>query len=108
MTVEEHLKSLMIKKAGSVNKFAQMCGVSQSTIASVFTRGVGKANIKTIIKICRTLEISADELVEGRITPLQYMNYDVEYIDLCKLSEENQKRIKEYYEMLIELQKGKK
>lgn len=70
MTIEEQLRELMIKKSGSVNKFSQEIGVPQSTIFSIFQRGVGKANINSIIAICKALNISTDELAEGRITPL--------------------------------------
>ena len=70
MTIEEQLRDLMIKKSGSVNKFSQEIGVPQSTIFSIFQRGVGKANINSIIAICKALNISTDELAEGRITPL--------------------------------------
>ena len=70
MTVEEQLRDLMIKKSGSVNKFSQEIGVPQSTIFSIFQRGVGKANINSIMAICKALNISTDELAEGRITPL--------------------------------------
>lgn len=75
-TIEEELKELIIAKAGSVNKFAQEIGVAQSTLVSVFSRGINKANINTIIKICKALNISADELVEGRIVN----NHPVDYV----------------------------
>ena len=68
MTIEEKLKQLMIDHSGSVNKFAQTCGLSTSTVATIFTRGVNKTNINTIIKICQTLNISTDDLANGKIT----------------------------------------
>ena len=67
MTIEEELKQMMIKKSGSVNKFAQECGLSTSTVATLFSRGVKNANVNTIIKICQKLHISVDELANGRI-----------------------------------------
>ena len=67
MNTEELLKNLIIEKAGSVNRFAQEIGIAQSTLVSVFSRGVNKSNINTIIKICQALEISADALIDGRI-----------------------------------------
>lgn len=69
MDIEKQLKELIIKKSGSVNKFAQECDLAVSTVATIFTRGVNKTNISTIIKICKHLNISVDELAEGRITP---------------------------------------
>lgn len=71
MTIEEELKELMIKKSGSVNKFSSDCGLSTSTVATIFTRGVNKTNINTIIKICQHLKISVDELANGRIVYLR-------------------------------------
>ena len=87
MTTEEQLRDLMIKKSGSVNRFAQEVGLSQSTIFSILSRGINKANIESIITICRALSISADELAEGRITPM------------------NQQKLLAYYEGLLDSQK---
>lgn len=106
MTIEDELRALILKRYGSVNKFAQECGVSQSTLFTAFSRGISKANIQTIITVCRKLEISTDELCQGRITPLQYLNPNTEYINLNDLNEENQKRLKDYYELLKRSQNG--
>ena len=57
MTIEEQLRDLIIKHSGSVNRFANECGLSQSTIFTIFNRGIGKANIQSIITICRELNI---------------------------------------------------
>ena len=103
MTIEEQLKELIIKKSGSVNKFSNENGLSTSTVATVFTRGVQKTNINTIIKICKALGISADELSNGRITFLS----DVEYplIEYEKLTKDNQARLLAYYQALIDSQR---
>ncbi len=106
MEIEEQLRQLIINKYGSVNKFAQECGITQSTIFTLFKRGINRANIETVITICRKLGISTDELCQGRITPLQYLNTNQEYINLSELSEENQARLKDYFEMLKRLQNG--
>ena len=109
MTIEEQLRDLMIKKSGSVNKFAQECGLSQSTIFTIFQRGVAKANVNSIIKICQALKISTDELANGKITPLPenlnvlpdfWINYD-------KLSDKNKEQANSYIEFLLEMQRGK-
>lgn len=106
MEIEEELRQLIINRFGSVNKFAQDVGISQSTLFSMFNRGIKKANIQTIITICRELNISTDELCQGRITPLQYLNPNVEYINLSDLNEENRKRLIDYYELLKGSQNG--
>lgn len=106
MEIEEQLRQLIIKKYGSVNKFAQDCGITQSTIFTLFNRGIQRGNITTVITICRKLGISTDELCQGRITPLQYLNTNQEYINLSELNEDNQARLKDYFEMLKRLQNG--
>ena len=106
MTIEEQLKELIIKKHTSVLQFTQKFEIPYSTMTSLFSRGVNKTNINTIIKVRQALNISADELAAGRITPVQHFDLNVEYVDLSKLSEENQARLKDYYEMLLKLQDG--
>ena len=106
MTIEEQLKELIIKKHSSVLRFTQKFDIPYSTMTSLFSRGVNKTNINTIIKVCQALNISADELAAGRITPVQYFDVNVEYVDLSKLTEENRARLKDYYDMLLKLQDG--
>ena len=105
MTIEDELRSLMVKKSGSVNKFASECGVPYSTIASIFRRGVINTNINTIIKICQALQISADELSNGRITYLAEVAHPL--IEFEKLSKDNQTRLLAYYQALLDNQEDK-
>ena len=103
MTIEEELKALLIEKAGSVNKFAHDVGLSTSTVATIFSRGVNKTNINTIIKICQGLHISADELAQGRIVSV----IESDALDLSKLSEANLARLQAYYQALLDAQEDK-
>lgn len=105
MTIEEELKALIIKKSGSVNKFSHDNGLSTSTVATIFTRGVNKTNINTIIKICQALQISADELSNGRITYLSEVAHPL--IEFEKLDPDNQKRLLAYYQALLDSQEEK-
>lgn len=104
MTIEEKLKALMVEKAGSVNKFAHDSGLSTSTVATMFTRGINKTNVNTIIKICQGLHISADELAKGRIVSV----VDNNALDLAKLNETNVARLLAYYQALLDSQEGSK
>lgn len=93
----------MIEKSGSVNKFSRECGVATSTVATIFTRGVNNANAKNIIKICKHLGISADELLEGRIVKSSISESDDE-INTKLLTEDNYKRLLGYYQALLDSQ----
>lgn len=70
MTVEERLKELIIKDYGTMKEFTDHIGVPNSTFANILRRGVQNANVVTIIKICQALNISTDDLAEGKIVPL--------------------------------------
>ena len=67
MTIEEKLKDLIIDNFGSVNNFSKSIGITNSTVASVLSRGISNASLSTIFKICKELNISADELSKGKI-----------------------------------------
>lgn len=75
MTIEYQLKELIISKYGNMISFSKSIGMPNSTLATILTKGVAKANIKNIIMISTALGISADELANGRIvfreTPLE-------------------------------------
>lgn len=103
MTIEEKLKETILNRYGSVVKFAEDAGLSNSTVATILTRGIHKASIDNILKICKTLGISADELAQDRIVPtyeklhaadindlLAIINSNV-YIDEKKLNEDETK-----------------
>ena len=65
--VEDELKELIIERYGTITNFANKIGVSKSTMHSILQRGVGNANVQNIIKICKVLQISTDELAKGKI-----------------------------------------
>lgn len=71
MNVEERLKEMIIKQFGTMKDFTDHIGIPNSTFANILRRGVQNANVVTIIKICQALEISTDDLAEGRIVPLK-------------------------------------
>lgn len=106
MTVEEELRELMVAKSGSVNKFAQECGVSQSTIFTIFNRGVKNANINSIFAICKKLDISVDALADGKIVRVNAETMH-EQIQAQLLTAQNYAKLLGYYEALLESQKNK-
>ena len=67
VSVENELKNLIIDRYGNVKAFALSIGLPNSTLDSIFRRGVLKSSVTNIIKICDALDISADELAKGKI-----------------------------------------
>lgn len=69
MSVEDNLKNLIIEEYGSMVEFANQIDMANSTLATIMQRGIHKASVSNVIKICRALDISADELAKDRIVP---------------------------------------
>lgn len=70
MKVEEKLKEIILSRYGAVKSFAEACGLPYGTVDTILRRGVHKASITNIIAICKTLNISTDELAHDRIVPI--------------------------------------
>lgn len=70
MSIEDSLKDLIIERYGSVIDFSKEIDMANSTLASILSRGIHKASIGNIIKICNALEISADGLAMDMIVPI--------------------------------------
>lgn len=68
--IEQKLKELIVAKSGSMVAFAKDIDMPYTTLASIISRGVNSASVHNIIRICGALDISTDELAEGRITYL--------------------------------------
>lgn len=71
MTTENKLKELILQRYSTMTEFSKIVGIPQSTIATIMSRGIGNASIGNVIKICQTLQISTDELANGRIVPIK-------------------------------------
>lgn len=69
MTKEEQLKAFILTKYKSLREFTQENNIPYSTMTTILKRGIDNSNVTNIIKICQALQISADELAEGKIVP---------------------------------------
>lgn len=67
MNLEEKLKTLILSRYGTLKNFVPYTGLTYSTVDTILRRGLNKAAIDNVIKICKALEISVDDLAEGRI-----------------------------------------
>lgn len=69
MSIEEKLKGLILTRYRSLREFTTTIDMPYQTMDSILKRGVDKASISNIIRICKALDISADELANGHIVP---------------------------------------
>ncbi len=65
--LEDELKALILSRYKSIREFTTKIDMPYSTMDSVLKRGVNKANITNIIKICRELDIDTEKLADGKI-----------------------------------------
>lgn len=54
----------MIDERGSRRAFAEEVGLPPTTLQSMLQRGVGRASIDNVIKVCRALDITVEQLDE--------------------------------------------
>lgn len=88
MTREEYLKQLIIEDSGTLKDFAKKINMPYTTLYSI-SRNVGGASIDNILKICKVLGISADDLAEMEgveDTPKGYYtsNKTAEYAEILR------------------------
>ena len=69
MSIEGKLKGLILSRYRSLREFTQTIDMPYQTMDSILKRGVDKASVSNIIKICKALDISADELANGHLVP---------------------------------------
>lgn len=69
MTTEKRLQDYILTRYRSIREFTQSIDMPYSTFATILSRGIDNSSVTTIIKICKGLGISADDLANGRITP---------------------------------------
>lgn len=67
---EDELKRLIVSRYGSMLNFTKKVGLSNSTVATILTRGIGTASVTNVIKMCKELGISTDKLAYGEIVPI--------------------------------------
>ena len=126
MTTEEKLKQFILTKHRSVNEFTKSINMPYGTMSSIFKRGIDNSSVTNIIKICNALEISADELANGNIVPVEknpeeitriedLIEYIKKRLSTCKNPTLNNKPVKQDIivsmidglDLILEIQKKK-
>lgn len=67
MTIEEKLRELILSRYKSLRDFVQHADMSYSTVDSILRRGIANSSLTNILKLCKALNISADELANNMI-----------------------------------------
>ncbi|OLR58258.1 hypothetical protein BHF70_00610 [Anaerostipes sp. 494a] len=94
---EDKLKELILSKYKSIREYTNEINMPYSTLDSIFKRGIRKASVDNLIKICNSLNISADALVDGRIEKRESeISTVAAHFDGAEFTEEQLERIKAF------------
>lgn len=77
--LEDKLKNLIIEKYGSVRQFSIKIDIPYTTVDSILKRGLDNSNVGNVIKMCKALDISIDNLLDNKeiISNLEFDNADL-------------------------------
>lgn len=64
--LEEKLKNIIIDKFGSVRQFSLKIDIPYTTVDSILKRGIDNSNVGNVIKMCKALNISIDNLLDNK------------------------------------------
>lgn len=64
--LEDKLKEIIIEKYGSVRQFAFKIDIPYTTVDSILKRGIDNSNVGNVIKMCKSLNISIDSLLDSK------------------------------------------
>lgn len=64
MSLENHLKEMIIQKAGNLKEFSRVANMPYTTVRSILERGVMNAKTQNILDMCDALGITPEILLE--------------------------------------------
>lgn len=76
-TIEEKLKEFILSQYKSIREFSMNIVMPYSTVDSIFKRGIANASVTNVNKICKSLNISADMLADGKIVYIDNKNREL-------------------------------
>lgn len=69
--IENKLKDIIVSRYGSVKQFSEKINVPNSTVDTILKRGIAKANVLNVIKMCNELGFSVDSLKDNILQPTE-------------------------------------
>ncbi|MTD40293.1 hypothetical protein GIX45_17055 [Erwinia sp. CPCC 100877] len=93
MNREDFLKLLIESKYGNVKVFSEAIKIPYTTVRTILEKGVGNARIDNVLKICKGLDISPEQLSVD-------FDFDTTFSEIIKktssLSKEDQTKLLQY------------
>ena len=114
MSIEEKLREYILSNYKSIREFVKVAGLPYTTMDGILKRGIANASIGNVLKICKALQISADELANGRIVPLSIddkqndrdiesiIKYKRQNVEECRLTLDKKKLSPDEYGFILD------
>lgn len=102
MTIEEKLRELILSRYKSLRDFVQHADMSYSTVDSILRRGIANSSLTNIFKLCKALNISADELANNMIVSNAEVKDDRLSADISELVKIAKMNVQEYESLTLD------
>lgn len=106
----EVLKELIKDTGLNLKAFSEKADIPYTTLRSMLERGIGNASVDNVIKICKTLGITVEELEEmanENSKNIKKPNTIAAHLpEGVELTEEEQKELEDYIQFLLSKRKG--
>lgn len=66
-TIETELKKCILARYKSLREFSRIAEIPYTTVFSILERGLGRASIDTVMRICDALNLDVDALMKNEI-----------------------------------------
>lgn len=90
------LRTLIEQTGMNMKSFSEKIGIPYTTLYSILERGVGKASIDNVLKICRALGITAEEMDRLAFGPSHEIETIAAHHDSEEWTEEELQQIEEF------------
>ena len=106
LNLEEEIKELILRDYKSLNNFCKQFDFPWSTIKGMLNRGIKKASITNVIKLCKALNLDIEELSKDKIVQKHLKEDTDDYMLIAchhetgKLTEDEKEEIKQFAEFV--------
>lgn len=98
------LKKLIEGTGLSIKAFSQKADIPYTTLRSILERGIGKASVDNVIKICKTLGITVEELdsmANNETIEKDKPSTIAAHLDGVDLTEDEEEELNKYIDFLL-------
>lgn len=103
MTIEEQLKATILNRYRSIAAFTTSIGIPNSTLNSVFKRGIANAGISTMIKVFNALDLDIESIQTGTLQKKSNLQKKSPSTDESALGEEEIAMFNKLLDILISM-----